>query len=64
MFVVVVEIRGYHLQCVCICNVNLSHTLSQCLATGMMQSLQNFTHLGVVGCVGNIENQQSYIDLV
>ena len=49
---------------ICICNVNLSHTLSQCLATGMMQSLQNLTRLGVVGCVGNIENQQSHIDLV
>lgn len=64
VFVVVVKIQVHLLQIICICNVILSHTLYQCLATGMMQSLQNLTRLGVVGCVGNIENQQSHMVLV
>ena len=63
MFVVVVKIQVYQLQCVCIYILHLLHTLSQCLAIGMMQSQRNLRHLGVVGCVGNIENQQSHIDL-
>ena len=55
--------RIYQLQCVCIYIVNVLYTLSQCLAIGMKQSQRNLTRLEVVGCGGNIENQQSHIDL-
>ena len=56
MFVVVVKIRVYQLQC-----VMYLHTY-----TFTMLSHRNdakSAKFGVVGCVGNIENQQSHIDL-